>query len=233
MEVILLQDVEKLGLRGDVVDVARGYARNYLLPRHLAETATPARVAELRRIETERARHEARTAEQALEIADLLTKTVLRIEVKAGPTGSLFGSVTPSDVADEIWRARKVRVDRRKIAFDPIKRIGRFTIPIEVFQDVHAEVKTLVVPEGGELPPEEELAALEAAEAAEAAEVAAAEAESRAEREEAETAIAELIAEEEPEPELLAEDQPGVDAPAGDATPDEDDVPSSSAQPDE
>jgi large subunit ribosomal protein L9 len=156
MEIILLQDVEKLGLRGDVVDVARGYARNYLLPRRLAETATPAKVAELRRVETERAKHEARTAEQAHEIAELLGKTVLRFEVKAGPTGSLFGSVTPTDLADEIWRARKVRVDRRKIAIDPIKRIGRYTVPIELFQDVEVEVKTLVVPEGGELPPEEE-----------------------------------------------------------------------------
>ena len=174
MEVILLQDVEKLGLRGDVVDVARGYARNFLLPRRLAENATPARVAELRRTEAERAKHEARTAEQAQEIG----KTILRFEVKSGPTGSLFGSVTPSDIADEIWRTRKVRVDRRKIAIDPLKRIGRFTVPIELFQDVHVEVKTLVVPEGGELPPEEELAAIEAAEAeaaaAEAAAVAAA-----------------------------------------------------------
>jgi large subunit ribosomal protein L9 len=196
MEVILLQDVEKLGLRGDVVDVARGYARNYLLPRRLAETATPARVAELQRVDAERAKHEARTAEQAQDIAELLGKTVLRFEVKSGPTGSLFGSVTPSDVADEIWRARKVRVDRRKIASDPIKRIGRYAIPIELFQDVTVEVKTLVVPEGGELPPEEELAALEAAEAAAEAE---AEAEAQAEHEEAETAIAEIIAEEEPE----------------------------------
>jgi large subunit ribosomal protein L9 len=192
VEVILLQDVEKLGLRGDVVDVARGYARNYLLPRRLAENATPARVAELRRIDEQRAKHEARTAEQAQEIADLLGKTVLRFEVKAGPTGSLFGSVTPSDVADEIWRARKVRVDRRKIAIDPLKRIGRYTVPIELFQDVHVEVKTLVVPEGGELPPEEELAALEAAEA-ESAAAAAEEAES--EHVEAETAIAEVLSE--------------------------------------
>jgi large subunit ribosomal protein L9 len=203
MDVILLQDVEKLGLRGDVVDVARGYARNYLLPRRLAETATPARIAELRRIEAERAKHEARTAEQAQEIGELLGKTVLRFEVKAGPTGSLFGSVTPSDLADEIWRARKVRVDRRKIAIDPIKRIGRYTVPIELFQDVEVEVKTLVVPEGGELPPEEELAALEAAEAETAA---ALEAEAEAEHEQAESAIAELIAEEEPEPEPKPEE---------------------------
>jgi large subunit ribosomal protein L9 len=192
MQLILLQDVEKLGLRGDVVDVARGYARNYLLPRRLAEAATPARVAELRRVDAERAKHEARTAEQAQEIADLLAKTVLRFEVKAGPTGSLFGSVTPSDVADEIWRTRKVRVDRRKITIDPLKRIGRFSVPIELFQDVQVEVKTLVVPEGGELPPEEELAAIEAAEA-EAAAAAAEDAES--EHVQAETAIAEVLAE--------------------------------------
>jgi large subunit ribosomal protein L9 len=204
MEVILLQDVEKLGLRGDVVAVARGYARNYLLPRRLAETATPARVAELRRVEAQRATHEARSADQAQEIAEVLGKTVLRFEVKAGPTGSLFGSVTSSDVADEIWRTRKVRVDRRKIAIDPLKRIGRYTVPIELFPEVHVEVKTLVVPEGGELPPEEELAALEAAEAqAEAA----AEAEAEVEHAEADSAIAEVLAEDEPE-EPEAEENP-------------------------
>jgi len=176
MEIILLQDVEKLGLRGEVVDVKRGYARNFLLPRRLAEVATAGRVAELRKIESQRARHEARTAEQAGEIAELLGKTVLRFEVKAGPTGALFGSVTPTDIADELWRARKVRVDRRKIGIDTIKRIGRYSVPIDVFDGVIAEVKTLVVPEGGELPPEEELAALEAAEleASQAAEAAAA-----------------------------------------------------------
>ena len=165
MEIILLQDVEKLGLRGEVVDVKRGYARNYLLPRRLAEPATAGRVAELRKIESRRALHEARSAEQAGEIAELLGKTVLRFEVKAGPTGALFGSVTPTDVADEIWRTRKVRVDRRKIGIDTIKRIGRYTVAIDVFEDVVAEVKLLVVPEGGELPPEEELAAMAAAEA--------------------------------------------------------------------
>lgn len=187
MDVILLQDVERLGLRGDVVSVARGYARNYLLPRRLAEPATPARVAELRRIEERRARQEARTAEQAREVAEVLGKTVLRFEVKAGPTGALFGSVTPSDVADEIWRTRKVRVDRRRIGIDPIKRIGRYAVPIEVFQDVTVEVKTLVVPEGQDLPPEEELAMLEAAEAQAAAEAAEA-------RAEADSVLAEVLA---------------------------------------
>jgi large subunit ribosomal protein L9 len=207
MQVILLADVEKLGLRGDVVDVARGYARNFLLPRKLAENATPARVAEIQRVDAERAKHEARTGEQAQKIAELLGKTVLRFEVKAGPTGSLFGSVTPSDIADEIWRTRKVRVDRRKIAIDPLKRIGRYTVPIELFQDVVAEVKTLVVPEGGDLPPEEELAALEAAEA-EAAQAAA------AEHEQAEAAIAEVIAEEEIEEDVEESVEPEPETPS-------------------
>ena len=167
MEVILLADVEKLGLRGDVVDVARGYARNYLLPRRLAETATQARVTELRRRDARRSLQEARSVDQAQEIAEVLGKTVLRFEVKAGPTGALFGSVTATDVADELWRVRKIRVDRRKIELhEPIKRIGRYEVPIAVFGDVGVDVKTLVVPEGGELPPEDEAAAEPLAEAA-------------------------------------------------------------------
>jgi len=164
MEVILLRDVEKVGLRGDVVSVARGYARNFLLPRGLAEAATKAKVAELKKRESQRARHEAKTADEATAIADTLAKTELRFEVKAGPTGSLFGSVTPTDIADELWKTAKVRVDRRKIGVDNIKRIGRYEVPIDLFQDVRVEVKVVVSPEGGELPSEAELAAMEAEE---------------------------------------------------------------------
>ncbi len=156
MEVILLRDVENVGLRGEVVSVSRGFMRNYLEPRKLAEAATPARVADVQRRESERAKHEAKTAGRAHEIAEVLTKTVLRFEVNAGPQGTLFGSVTPTDIADELWRTRKIRVDRRKIDLDePIKRVGRYAVPIDVFEDVRVEVKTLVVPEGGELPEEE------------------------------------------------------------------------------
>jgi large subunit ribosomal protein L9 len=167
MEVILLSDVEHVGLRGDVVSVARGYARNFLLPRKLAEEATPARVAELQKRDTLRARHEAKNADQAQVIADALSNTVLRFEVKAGPTGSLFGSVTPTDIADELWSSQKIRVDRRKIETDPIKRIGRYEVPIGLFEDVRVEIKTEVIPEGSELPSDEELAELAAAERAE------------------------------------------------------------------
>jgi large subunit ribosomal protein L9 len=217
VEVILLTDVEHVGLRGDVVSVARGYARNYLLPRRLAEEATAARVAELQKRDTLRARHEAKTADEAQQIAAALSSAVLRFEVKAGPTGSLFGSVTPTDIADEIWNTQKIRVDRRKIETDPIKRIGRYEVPIGLFENVRVEVKTEVIPEGGELPSEEELAELEAAERAEQeaeapeptveieeilAEVDAAEAaEAEAEAGEAEAEEAEA----EPEPEWRAD----------------------------
>jgi large subunit ribosomal protein L9 len=197
MDVILLQDVEKLGLQGDVVGVKRGYARNYLLPRRLAEVATAGRVAEIRRVDAARAQHEARSAEQAQEIAGLLGRTVLRFEVKAGPTGSLFGSVTASNVAEELWRTRKVRVDKRKIEIEAIKKVGRYFVPVHVYEGVVAEVKTLVVPEGGDLT-EEELEALTAQEEAaardaeaEAAAAAAAAAAARA----AEEAVAESVAE--------------------------------------
>ncbi|MDQ2967469.1 MAG: 50S ribosomal protein L9 [Actinomycetota bacterium] len=163
MEVILRSDVDKVGLRGEVVNVARGYARNFLFPRGLADAATPASVAEVRKVEERRAKNEAKTFEDAQSVAERLGQVELRFDVKAGPTGSLFGSVTPTDIADQLWEKHKVRVDRRKIGGDAIKRIGRFQVPIELFQDVTVEVRTLVIPEGGELPPEKELEALAAA----------------------------------------------------------------------
>jgi large subunit ribosomal protein L9 len=198
MQIILLQDVEKVGLRGEVVDVARGYARNYLLPRNLAETATRGALEELRRRDELRARQEARTHDEARDIATRLEQTVVRFDVKAGPTGSLFGSVTATDIADRLWNDHRVRVDRRKVQLgESIKRVGRYEVPVEVFTDVDTTVRLEVVPEGGDL------AAMEAMEeAARAAEDAAAvEAAATAEAEgavEAEASVEEF--EEEPEP---------------------------------
>lgn len=166
MDVVLTQDVDKLGLRGEVVNVARGYARNFLLPRGLAEVATPGLRRELEKRDAQRARHEAKTFDEARAIADRLEKLELRFDVNAGPTGVLFGSVTATNVADRLWEAEKVRVDRRKLQMETIKRIGRYTVPFEVFTDVVAELKLVVAPEGQELPSEEELAALEAQEQA-------------------------------------------------------------------
>src|SRR3954469_10152211 len=154
MEVILRQDVEKVGLRGEVVDVAPGFARNYLLPRKLAETATPAKVAELRKTEQKRARHEAQSFEQAQEIAQKLEGAEIRFDAPAGETGTLFGSVTATDIAERVWETQKVRIDRRKLDLpESIKRIGRYQIPVELFGDATATLRVAVHPEGGELPP--------------------------------------------------------------------------------
>jgi large subunit ribosomal protein L9 len=203
MQVILRQDVDKLGLRGDVVDVAPGYARNFLLPRKLAETATPAKVAEVRKHEEKRARQEAQTVEQAQEIAAKLEAEELRFDVPAGETGTLFGSVTATNIVEEVWSAQKIRIDRRKLELpEPIKRIGRYQIPVVLFGDMTATLRVAVVPEGGELPPQEELDAIAAAEAeAEAA----AKAEAEAEHVQAEVEIEAVVAEEEAEAEVDAE----------------------------
>jgi large subunit ribosomal protein L9 len=171
MQVILLTDVDKLGLRGEVVDVARGYARNFLLPRKLAETATPGALQELGRRDELRARQEARTHDEASEIASRLEQTTLRFDVKAGPTGSLFGSVTATDIADRLWDDHRIRIDRRKVELgESIKRVGRHEVPVEVFTDVEATLRLEVVPEGGI----EEMEAMEAMEAARRAEEEAA-----------------------------------------------------------
>src|ERR1044072_2923250 len=186
MEVILRQDVEKVGLRGEVVDVAPGFARNYLLPRKLAEAATPAKVGELRKLEDKRARHEAQSFEQAQEITQRLESQELRFDVPAGETGTLFGSVTATDIAERVWETQKVRIDRRKLELpESIKRIGRYHVPGELFAHATATLRGAVAPEAGELPPQEELDAIAAAEA-EAEAAAQAEADAQHEQAEAE-----------------------------------------------
>jgi large subunit ribosomal protein L9 len=219
MQVILRQDVEKVGLRGEVVDVAAGFARNYLLPRRLAEPAAPGRVAELEKLTASRAQHEAQSFEQAQELVQKLEGTELRFDVQAGETGTLFGSVTATDIADRIWETRRVRVDRRKLDLpESIKRIGRYEVPVELFQDVTATLRLAVVPEGGELPPEEELEALDQAAAAEDAAAAAEAEEARAAAEAAtEAAVAEVEAEEEPSEEPAASDKPSEPTAESDA----------------
>lgn len=145
-QAILLDDVESLGERGDVVDVAPGYLRNFLLPRRLAETATPAsiRAAAQRRERAEQAQQDAQ--DRASESASLLGRTVLTIPQQAGDDGRLFGSVTPQDIADAIRDARGIRVDRRKIHLEePIRHTGTYMVVVEVADDVTATIKTMVV----------------------------------------------------------------------------------------
>jgi large subunit ribosomal protein L9 len=149
MEIILLQDVEKLGKKGEIASVSEGYARNYLLPRKLAEPATPGRVAVVRQIMEEKAAQARREAERADETRDILSKTVLTIPAPVGSGDRLFGSVTNQDIATAIYAARKIRVDKRSVALeDPIKTVGTFMVKVDVHNSVEpAEVKVMVVPE--------------------------------------------------------------------------------------
>ena len=147
MEVILLQDVEHLGEKGQLANVARGYARNYLIPRRLAEVATPGRVVEFHRREEERKAREARRDVQAEEYTAMLNRTVITVTAKAGEGDRLFGSVTAADVADAIKDARGITVDKRKVLLEePIKELGTFQVDVEVAEGFVASVKTIVVP---------------------------------------------------------------------------------------
>src|SRR5436305_12641724 len=138
-QAILLQDVESLGERGQVIDVSSGYLRNYLLPRKLAESATPRSIEAARRRHEEAERAQREAEERAQENATLLGRTVLTIPQQAGGDGRLFGSVTPQDIADAIKDARGLRVDRRKIHLDePIRQTGTYMVDVEVSDGVTA-----------------------------------------------------------------------------------------------
>jgi large subunit ribosomal protein L9 len=142
---ILLQDVEALGARGAVVDVSKGYLRNYLLPRKLAQPATKGALAEAERqtVLTEKAAVESAAA--ATTLAEQLNKTVLTISQKAGDDGRLFGSVTAQDIADAIREARGATIDKRQVALgDPIKTTGTHMVEVEVAKGLTATVKTIV-----------------------------------------------------------------------------------------
>ena len=145
-EAILLQDVESLGERGTVVDVSKGYLRNYLIPRKLAQPATKGAIvaAEKRKESVEKAAATALASAQ--ETAALLSRTVLTIPHQAGDDGRLFGSVTTQDIVDAIQEARGIAIDRRNVHLEePIRTVGTRMIEVEVEDGVVATVKTMVV----------------------------------------------------------------------------------------
>jgi large subunit ribosomal protein L9 len=149
MEIILLQDVEKVGKKGEVANVSEGYARNYLLPRKMAEMATPGRIIQVRKIMDQKADHVRREAERAEETRDMLSKTVLTIPAPVGSGDRLFGSVTSQDIATALFAARKIRVDKRNVDLEePIKSVGTYMVKVDVHNSVEpAEIKVIVVPE--------------------------------------------------------------------------------------
>jgi large subunit ribosomal protein L9 len=149
MDVILLQDVETLGGKGAVVAVSDGYARNFLLPRKLAEQASAGRIEEVRRRQEEEEAKKVRDIERAGDTAEMLSKTVLTVTAQAGDDGKLFGSVTAADISKEIFRARNVKIDKKKINLEePIKETGDYMVEIEVNTGVKATAKVIVVAAG-------------------------------------------------------------------------------------
>jgi large subunit ribosomal protein L9 len=145
-QAILLQDHEQLGSRGAVVDVSKGYLRNYLIPRKIAEPATKGAIvaAEKRREATDRAA--AQATQRAQDSAAVLSRTVLTIPHQAGDDGRLFGSVTAQDIADAIKDARGIEIDRRKVNLEePIRTVGTRMVEVEVEDGVIATIKTMVV----------------------------------------------------------------------------------------
>jgi large subunit ribosomal protein L9 len=145
-EAILLQDVENVGEKGTVVDVSKGYLRNFLIPRKLAAPATKGAVDVARKRMESEERQAREAVEKAQENAATLSRTVLTIAQQAGDDGRLFGSVTSQDIADAIRDARGLKVDKRKINLEePIKHVGTYMVDVEIAEGATASVKTMVV----------------------------------------------------------------------------------------
>jgi large subunit ribosomal protein L9 len=147
MQVILQEDVEKLGPRGQVVEVAEGYARNFLLPRKLAIAATPGNLKRLEQIRANLAKRTAAEKQSAEELAGRLVSATVAFQRKAGENDQLFGSVTAADVAEAL-AAQGYQVDKRKVQLEePIKLIGEYQVAVKLHHDVSANVKVTVTRE--------------------------------------------------------------------------------------
>ena len=144
MQIILQEDVEKLGTRGQVVDVAEGYARNFLLPRKLALEASAGNMKRLEKMRATFAKKEATEKGDAQKLAELLAGVSLELTRKAGENDQLFGSVTSADISDAL-AAKGFKVEKRKIALvEPIKVVGDFEIPVKLHREIAANVKLSV-----------------------------------------------------------------------------------------
>jgi large subunit ribosomal protein L9 len=145
-EAILLQDVEHLGKQGAVIDVSKGYLRNYLVPRKLAQAATRGAIEAIRQRQEAAERAARQAVEQAQENVNLLNRTVLTIPQQAGADGRLFGSVTPQDIVAAIRDARGLKLDKRGVHMpEPIKSVGTYMIEVDVVEGTTATIKTMVV----------------------------------------------------------------------------------------
>lgn len=146
MKVILLEDVKKLGKKGDLVDVSDGYARNFLFPRNLAKEATEGSLKQLKQEKDALAKKKQKELEQAKELAKVLSNTTVTLKVKAGEQGKLFGSVTSKDISEALKQQYNLEVDRRKIELqEPIKSVGSYKVDIKLAPEVDAKLSVKIV----------------------------------------------------------------------------------------
>ena len=144
MQIILQEDVDKLGNRGEVVSVAEGYARNFLLPRKMALEATPGNMKRLEKMRAAFAKKEAVEKGDAQKLAEMLAGVSLEVTRKSGENDQLFGSVTSADIAEAL-AAKGFTIDKRKIALaEPIKTIGEFDVPVKLHREIGMTVKLAV-----------------------------------------------------------------------------------------
>jgi len=145
VKVILKQDVKNLGKAGQVVEVSDGYARNFLLPRSLAQEATKGSLAELQQQSAAKAKREAEARAEAEQVARRLAETAVTVRVKAGENGKLFGAVTNQQIAEAIKAATGIAIDRHKIELtEPVKALGVHSVPVRLGKDLVANVNVTV-----------------------------------------------------------------------------------------
>ena len=144
MEVILREDIEKLGVRGQVIKVASGYARNFLLPKRMAVAATESNKKIVEQERQAHVRKEAKVQGEAEDLAKIMIGATVRIAQKAGENDQLFGSVTSKDIAEALT-AQNYNIDRRKIQLDdPIRQLGEYKVPVRLHKDVTVEITVIV-----------------------------------------------------------------------------------------
>ena len=147
MKVILLQDVKKIGKKGEVINTSDGYARNYLFPRKLAQEATDANLHILNNKKENERKQKLAEIEAAQKVANELKGKEIKITTKLGENGKLFGAITSKDIASEIKKQFKVEVDKKKIVMDTIKVSGTYEIEVKLYPEVSTKMKVLVVSE--------------------------------------------------------------------------------------
>jgi large subunit ribosomal protein L9 len=148
VKIVLREDVDNLGTKGDLVDVADGYARNYLVPRGLAMKATRGGIAQAEAMRRNRSARDARDRGEAQDLADRLTAGKVVVTARAGEGGKLFGSITTADIAEAIAKQSGAEIDRRSIQLaEPLKELGEVDVPVKLHAEVTASVQVEVVAE--------------------------------------------------------------------------------------